>query len=126
MAHYKRGKCRYHCPNAIRGSLTSWRAKHGMHPARIDWSDIPDWRNRKSSAEWDAMWHPRGQHGNRGKKISGPYSTMASYPAWWDRLFHTRPRRAREKLMTKAILAGKLDADNIAWPLAKKPHIWYW
>jgi len=126
MAHYKRGKCRRNCTKAIRGSQTSWRARFGMKPIRIAWGDIPDWNIRHCSAEWDAMWHPRGRHGNRGRKISGHYSMMSSYPAWWDRTFHTRPRRAKEKAMARQILKGNLDPDNAAWPLQKRPHIYYW
>lgn len=126
MAHYKRKRCRLNCPNAIRGSETSWRARFGLKPVRILPEHIPDWRDRKCSAEWDAMWHPRGRHGNRGKKIGGPYSRMNSHPAWWDRLFHTRPRRAAEKRVAKAIQDGKVDGDEALWPLDKKPTLYYW
>lgn len=123
MAHYKRGKCRRNCPKAIRGSSTSWRARFGLKPIRLpDWPDRPDIH----SAEWNALWHPRGTAGNRGKKISGHYSMMNSYPAWWDRLFHTRPRRAKERALLRCILAGKADPDNAAWPPQKKPHVYYW
>lgn len=51
---------------------------------------------------------------------------MNSYPAWWDRAFHTRPRRAKEKAMILQIATGSLDPDNAAWPPCKKPHIYYW
>lgn len=126
MAHYKRGKCRRDCPKAIRGSETSWRARFGLKPVRILPEHIPDWPLRKTDAEWDAMWHPRGRHGNRGRKISGPFSMMNGYPAWWDRTFHTRPRRSKEKAIARRILCGDLDPDDAAWPLEKKPHIYYW
>jgi hypothetical protein len=126
MAHYKRRKCRSNCLKAIRGSQTSWRARFGFKPIRILWEDIPHWSVRHGSAEWDAMWHPRGRHGNRGRKIGGPYSMMNSYPAWWDRTFHTRPRRAKERVITRRILQGTLDPEDTAWPLSKKPHSYYW
>jgi hypothetical protein len=122
MAHYKRGKCRHHCPRAIRGSDTSWRARWGFKPVRLP--EIKDWPDRYS-AEWHAWWHPKGRHGNRGQKIAGPYSQMGSYPAWWDRTFHTRPHRAKVRSLERKIMHGA-DPDNLAWPLAKKPHIYYW
>jgi len=104
MAHYKRGKARTSCPRAIRGSTNSWRAKAGLKPVRIEEArELP----------FEERWHP--------------YLDMInSYPAWWDRTFHTRPRRAKERAITRNILVGKLDPDNAAWPLEKKPHIYYW
>jgi hypothetical protein len=72
------------------------------------------------------MWHPRGRHGNRGCKISGPYSPMGSWPKWWDILQHTRPKRREAKALEKKILQG-YDADEIAWPVGNhKPHTYYW
>lgn len=121
MAHYKRGKCRYLCPNAIRGSEASWRAKYGLKPVRIT---KEHWKLKGEA--WNALWHPRGRHGNRGRKISGPYSMMSSQPAWFDRIFHTRPRRAHEKRIERAILIGRIDPDDTAWPMQKKPRSYYW
>lgn len=127
MANYKRGKCRYHCPKAIRGSQTSFRAKYGFKPIRIADGDIPDWDSRHTSATWDAMWHPRGRAGNRGHKIGGQFSMMSRYPAWWDRMFHTRPRRAKERTLLRKVKSGYLDADETVWPVANhKPHAYYW
>lgn len=122
MAHFKRGKCRYKVHRPIRGSDTSWRARWGLKPVRFP--EIEYWPEVRS-AEWNAMFHPRGRHGNRGRKISGPYSQMSSYPAWHDILFHTRPLRRATKRCEHKVIQGA-DADDLAWPLAKKPHKYYW
>lgn len=123
MAHYKRRKARIHCPRAIRGGETSFRAKWNMQPIRLPERDqLPSYL----SAEWDWMWHPRGRHGNKGRKISGPYSPMSSYPKWHDIVFHTRPKRRAGRALEKKVLQG-CDPDDMAWPLGnRKPHKYYW
>lgn len=108
MANYKRRKCRRNCIKAIRGSDTSWRARHGFKPARINIDDY-----ELGSAEWNALWEPRH------------LSQMNTYPAWWDREFHTRPKRAETRRLERQVLNGR-DPDDIAWPLLRKPHIYYW
>lgn len=121
MANYKRRKARINCTRAIRGSTTAWRAKWRLRPVRIP-DDCPDYR----SIEWDWMWHPRGRHGNTGRKISGPYSQMSSWPKRWDILHHTRPKRRAGKALETKIMKG-YDADEITWPLGNhKPHTYYW
>ena len=111
MAHYKRGKCRRNCPRAIRGSSTSWRARHGFKPVRIDLDKY--W---PGTTEWYELWHQPGK---------SHLGMMGSYPAWWDRTFHTRPWRAKSRQLEKAILRGA-DPDNAVWPIWGKPHIYYW
>lgn len=51
---------------------------------------------------------------------------------WWQGtpsshniIFHHRPRRRKERELSRKILKGA-DSNNIAWPLAKKPHEYYW
>lgn len=126
MAHFKRRKCRYRIHRAIRGSRSSWRARHGFKPVVVTLA-TPDWFSRYTSAAWDAMWHPRRWHGNRGKKIGGPDSMMSSYPRVWDLHFHTRPRRVQTRRLERAVLTGRLDPDNTVWPLGNnRPHTYYW
>jgi hypothetical protein len=109
MANYKRGKCRRNCPKAIRGSSASWRARHGFKPARINLDDYD-----LGGQEWKTLWKPRH------------LCQMSSYPAWWDREFHTRPKRAETRRLERGILSGA-DPDNVAWPVsARKPHVYYW
>jgi hypothetical protein len=122
MANYKRGKCRRNCPKAIRGSQASWRARQGLKPVRIR---VPDYTeiHRSDRALWGSAWaawkrawdHPEGR------------SMMRSSPAWWDRTFHTRPKRARARRLERQVLLGQIDEDDTVWPLAsRKPTTYYW
>lgn len=48
-------------------------------------------------------------------------------PAWWTRLFMSRPRRARNHLIERLILNGAVDTEDMALPLGnRKPHKYYW
>ena len=103
MAHYKRGKCRNNHVKSIRGSEASWRAKMGLRPIR------PTIEQRW----WGLDWHPY-------------ISRMDSWPAWWDRTFHIRPRRAAAKRLERQVMQGA-DPDGLVWPLGNsKPHKYYW
>lgn len=51
---------------------------------------------------------------------------------WWQNtpsshhiIFHTRPRRRKERYFEQLVLKGG-DADDMAWPLDRKPHHYYW
>jgi hypothetical protein len=113
MANYKRGKCRRNAMHAMRGSEASWRARVGMKPIRLP--SVENWPDRYSS-EWDEFW----RFGNRDV-----YHWTRRYPAWWDREFHTRPHRANTRRLEKKVMKGA-DPDEVVWPLAKKPHNYYW
>lgn len=120
MANFKRRRSRIHSGRpAIRGSTASWRAKHGFKPARLD--------NRKdyTAAEWKAAWQ-LSPSSNRSGKVSGYLSMMGSYPAWWDRLFHTRPARSKNRATLRRVLIGTTDPDDAFWHDGRKPHIYYW
>lgn len=56
---------------------------------------------------------------------SQPGYWMNSWPAWWDLVFHRRPPRRRTKRLEQAVMQGR-DPDDIAWPVAKKPHNYFW
>jgi hypothetical protein len=53
------------------------------------------------------------------------YRWMSHWPRYWDIVFHTRPHRRRTRECVVLVMQGR-DPDNIAWPVAKKPHIYYW
>jgi hypothetical protein len=112
LANFKRGKCRYnlHCPH--RGSRASWRARHGLKPVRLPrkWWLL-------SNEITDTFW-----------KVPGKYvpSMMDATPRAWDYLHHTRPSRVREKRLERMILADRLDADGLAWPIWGQPTEYYW
>ena len=59
------------------------------------------------------------------RKHGEDWRWMQDTPKWWHVLHHSRPhRRATKRLETK-IMKGE-DPDDIAWPVARKPHIYYW
>lgn len=124
MANFKRRKCRRNAVHAKRGSTASWRKKHGFQPIRlvdayagVSYWDRAAWlaAQEASRKQWD---HPKGR---------GYVSMMGGWPAWWDRQFHIRPKRAATKRLERKILRGEIDPDDTAWPLgSRKPHIYFW
>lgn len=52
-----------------------------------------------------------------------PYS---STPSAWTRIMMTRPARAEEHRMLSKLTRDAIDTDAGIFPLAKKPHIYYW
>ena len=106
MAHYKRGKCRY-LGKTNKPSETSKRKHFGLRPIKINWrdyswrgNDVPDWGIYGGPSSW-------------------------SVPRWHDILHHTRRRRAAEKRCAVRLMQGK-DPEDLAWPLSRKPTIYYW
>jgi hypothetical protein len=54
------------------------------------------------------------------------YNWMGNWPRWWDIVYHTRPKRAHNRMLLAKLRAGA-DPDSIAWPLGNhKPHSYYW
>lgn len=118
MANYKRGKCRYN-GRTRRNSETFYRRRVGLVPVRLtkehwklDWS------------AWRLLWIPRSH--NHGKKIGGPFSMMNGEPRWHTIIEHNRRQRAKVRTATRKALKDEIDAEEAIWPLAKKPHIYYW
>lgn len=67
-------------------------------------------------------------HYKRGKfRVEGKtkVKSMSTWPRWHDILYHSRPRRRRDKKVADDIVTDRLDADEAAWPTAKKPHKYY-
>jgi hypothetical protein len=52
-------------------------------------------------------------------------TSLNGYPAAHDIIFHTRPQRRVTRQLEHRITRGA-DPDDIAWPLLRKPHIYYW
>lgn len=65
--------------------------------------------------------------GNRDLTEDEAYarSYHSGYPRWWDKMFHTRPRRSAVRALEREALISDEVADLI-WPLDKKPHQYYW
>lgn len=119
MAHYKHGKCRYQ--GKRKGcSETFTRKRMGLKPVKLpdfwwEW-DTHDKFSLKSFA---------AQMTREQWKANG-YSFLNSWPRWHDILYHNRPRRTAEKRLARRVIKGDIDLEDVAWPLAKKPHQYYW
>jgi len=59
-----------------------------------------------------------------GDRISNRRWT-SHWPRWWDKVFHTRPARARTRALGRQVVKGA-DPDGIAWPRPGRPHVYYW
>ena len=47
-------------------------------------------------------------------------------PKWWNKLFHIRPRRQKERVGCRKITFLGDYEDSPEFPLSKKPHSYYW
>jgi hypothetical protein len=106
MANYKRGKCRHQ--SSPHTSRTSNRKRAGLKPIKLP-----------------AGWHTLGVVIEWGDQFKGRKYNLG-YPRWHDILYHTRPRRARERHCERAVMHCPSHADEIIWPLENRPHIYYW
>lgn len=61
----------------------------------------------------------------RLKLVSEDLRWLENWPRWHDKIYHTRPRRREESKLVREVLKDG-DPDNIAWPLSRKPHEYYW
>lgn len=59
------------------------------------------------------------------KKRGESWRWYESTPSSHHIVFHHRPKRREVKRLEQAIVKGA-DPDDIPWPLAKKPHVYYW
>jgi hypothetical protein len=108
MANFRRRRPR---KLTVRGGWTnnSWRARVGLPCSHVPWRDRLF--SETHSAKYD---------------VSHPYlDPMNSYPAWWDRTFHTPVWRAKERVLERLVLRGA-DPDSIVWPRLRRPHVYYW
>lgn len=67
-------------------------------------------------------------HGYRAKKKlfgHGGHHWLRS-PGWWIHDFMTRPQRAEVRRLTRVVMRLSDLDDAPEFPLAKKPHIYYW
>lgn len=81
-------------------------------------------------------WHLRYSYPGVGKEKaktktkanyhSDGYRGMSSTPGWWVNEFMTRPQRAKTRALTHKVMALDDLEDAPEFPLAKKPHIYYW
>jgi hypothetical protein len=53
------------------------------------------------------------------------HAWSSNWPRYWDKIFHIRPARRKNRQLEHSILRGA-DPDNMVWPDDRKPHIYYW
>lgn len=52
---------------------------------------------------------------------------MSNWPKWHDVLFHTRPKRHRERLLAHLVLRDLVDPEEALWEISwVRPHKYYW
>ncbi|EAM6792394.1 hypothetical protein E0G74_01370 [Salmonella enterica] len=64
-------------------------------------------------------------HADRRNWEKAPRCNYSANPGWWDRLYHTRPRRADDRNNARAIVKG-YDAEGVVWMLHNRPYIYFW
>jgi hypothetical protein len=69
------------------------------------------------------MHHKRDKPRTKSRSIGAfPDGT----PAAWNILFHSRPRRRRDRARLSELRRGG-DPDSLVWELGnRRPHIYYW
>lgn len=68
-------------------------------------------------------WIKKNPH--RIKDVDDYFHWMTE-PSWWHREFHTKPCRAKERMLLHKVKKDAIDVDDTVWPTNKKPHKWYW
>lgn len=58
-------------------------------------------------------------------KARSNVTSMSSWPAWFDIVFHIRPRRRKDRRIEHAVMRGA-DADEVNWSVSKQPQKYYW
>ena len=66
-----------------------------------------------------------GSHGYKKRKFGDDWRWYRDTPRWWRLVFMTRPKRREVKRLETKILKGE-DAEELVWPVDKKPHLYYW
>ncbi len=67
---------------------------------------------------------PRIKGTSNGKCCGG--SRTGSSPSYWNIIFHSRPKRRRDKHNCVKVMHG-YDPDGLVWDLGnRKPHNYYW
>lgn len=51
---------------------------------------------------------------------------LNTWPASYDIIYHTRPSRRAMSRLLRCVVTGQVDPDAVAWPLSKRPHVYYW
>lgn len=85
------------------------------------WSKVC-WKN-ESISDVEDWFYNKYPHRIKDRK---DYHYWMKTPSDWNRLYHTKRRRAAERDLITKIKNGQIDADNVSWPDGLKPEIYYW
>lgn len=90
-----------------------------------------EWHRRDLRKEWWIEYLYPGLPNEVGKKradarFHSDNLRAMSTPSWWVREYMTAPQRQEvRRLVRKVLLMSDLE-DTPLFPLAKKPHLYYW
>lgn len=116
MANFKRRKPRSKTTGTTTAEVTR-RKKLGITP--LITPKHPGWDAPiQEKMAWRNIYY--------GESYIRRYSWASSYPAWWDRVFHNRPARAKSNQLIRLVMREIRDPDDLVWPDHRKPHIYYW
>lgn len=65
-------------------------------------------------------------HGDKAKqrRFGDNWWWYRSTPSYWNRLFHHKPRRQRERIQLHRVMRGEIDQ---VWDVGgRRPHIYFW
>lgn len=67
-------------------------------------------------------------HGDREKekKFGKMWFWYRSTPSEWVNKKMTRPQRVKVRALLRGVVKDELDSSEVMFPLAKKPHIYFW
>jgi hypothetical protein len=67
-------------------------------------------------------------HGNKakGRTFGNNWRWLHATPSWWTRQMMTRPQRQEVRRLVKHTMGLADYEDAPLFPLAKKPHVYYW
>ena len=67
-------------------------------------------------------------HGLKAKKrrFGKNWRWLQQTPGWWVNEFMTTPQRAETRDLLRRVLKLRDPEDAPLFPLAKKPHLYYW
>lgn len=81
--------------------------------------------SRKRSRITSSKGYSRNGLKHRLGRRYSPDAPYLIYPRSHDLLYHTRPGRRAVRHLERAVMKGA-DAEELTWPLSKKPHTYYW
>lgn len=98
----------------------TYRRRHGLgnHTWNLWDTYDPEVRRRRQTTDEEYRKRLRYLHSEK-------YHPMST-PSWWISVSHTRPQRSQTRqLISKTMRLLDLE-DTPLFPLAKKPHHYYW